>query len=141
MDTTQPHYGGKVNGGGGANLGIIAEWGELETFCRDVVTIELVPVSQREGGAMLGSVVSQTYTDGKDSDAIRWLPNQLAHNLLLLDYATSLARENFLTIVQLLGYSTPKYCDFLYLLMCRMFPFRTVKRDPEGRERSYIPGA
>jgi len=50
-------------------------------FCRDLAAIELVPASQREGGAMLGSVVNHTYTDGKDNDLIHWLPNQLAHNL------------------------------------------------------------
>jgi len=107
IDTTHPHYGGKVKSGGSANPGIIAEQGELETFCRYVVAIELM--SQREGRATLGSVVNHTYTDGKDNDLIHWLTNQLAHNLLLLDYVTSLARENCLTIVQLLGYTTPKY--------------------------------
>ena len=53
----------------------------MELFCRDLGTIELVPSSQREGGATLGSVVNHTYTDGKDNDLIHWLPNQLAHNL------------------------------------------------------------
>ena len=46
-----------------------------------MATIELLPASQREGGAALGSVVNHTYTDGKDNDLIHWLPNQLAHNL------------------------------------------------------------
>ena len=56
------------------------ERGELGTFCRDVVAVELVPASQREGGATLGSVVNHTYTDGKDNDLIHWLPYQLANN-------------------------------------------------------------
>jgi len=46
-----------------------------------MATLQLVPPSQREGGAMLGSVVNHTYTDAKDNDLIHWLPNQLAHNL------------------------------------------------------------
>ena len=53
----------------------------MDTFCRDMAAVELVPASQREGGAALGSVVNHTYTDGKDNDLIHWLPNQLAHNL------------------------------------------------------------
>jgi len=57
------------------------ERGDLETYCRDLTTIELVPANLREGGAILGSVVNHTYTDGKDNDLIHWLPYQLAHNL------------------------------------------------------------
>ena len=53
----------------------------MDTFCRDTAAVDLVPASQREGGATLGSVVNHTYTDGKDNDLINWLPNQLAHNL------------------------------------------------------------
>ena len=45
-----------------------------------MAAVQLVPASQREGGATLGSVVNHTYTDGKDNDLIHWLPNQLAHN-------------------------------------------------------------
>ena len=57
------------------------ERGDLEAFGRDIAAVELVPASQREGGATLGSVVNHTYTDGKDNDLIHWLPHQLAHNL------------------------------------------------------------
>jgi len=70
-----------VNGGAGASPGIIAERGELETFCRDVVAIQLVPARRRDGGATLGSVVNHTYTDGKDNDLIQWLPNQLVQTI------------------------------------------------------------